>query len=153
MTGAFLRGRHRGRRFDARISPGVAVGSSSDGGDPRFNLFELSLLDVAAGGDWSVLLREVGRGREPEWRLEASNAQLAAALGEAGVVDAVKAVVRPDYTIAREGPVLACRGKDQRLVLRSDADESLAPPPAWVERALAMLLSVAEINTRLNGPT
>jgi hypothetical protein len=150
---SFLRGRHRGRRFDATMSPGVNVYNDSDGGGPRFNLFELALLDVTSGQDWCVNLRESGSGPgNAQWRLDADDAQLAQALRDAGVLDAVTALVRADYTIARHRPVLACRRADGRLVLRSDAGNGLVPPRDWVEQALSALLQLAEVNARLNPP-
>lgn len=150
---SFLRGRYRGRSFQAIMSPGVEVGHSSDGGGPRFNLFELALLDVPGSRNWSVNLHEGRtRGTEASWTLGADDPWLATALSDAGALATVAALVRPDYTLARHGPVLSYRSRDARLVLHADADDGYAPPAEWVRRALDGLLRLAEINSRLNPP-
>lgn len=150
---SWLSGRHGGRAFRATMYPGVAVDQSSEGGGPRFNLFELVLLEVPGAVDWCVKLHE-GRSREAasSWSLEADAPGTAAALQAAGVVDAVAARVVADYTLARNGPVLAFRRKSAELVLRADAREGFAPPAEWVQEALGLLLRVAEINARVNAP-
>lgn len=50
---SFLRGRYRDRTFEATMWPAVSVYGSialDSGGQPRFNLFELRLLDVQGSG-------------------------------------------------------------------------------------------------------
>lgn len=148
---SFLRGRYRGHQFDAVMYPGVAVYASGDGGEPRFNLFELTLKDVHGAHDWKVQLHESrSRGESATWTLDGSAPALSAALEEAGALALVSALVVPDYTLAHNGPVLAYRSKSSRLVLRADAHEAYAPSADWVRRALDAMLRLAEINTRTN---
>lgn len=154
VASSYLQGRYRGRRFEAVSTPGVEVGSSSsDGGGPRFTLFELTLLDVPGRQSWQVVLhqRRAADGGGT-WSLGSDDEPLAAGLRAAGVVDAVAGVVRADYTLAGPQPVLAYRARDTRLVLRSDADDRLVPSVAWVQRAMDLLLTVDATNSRLNPP-
>lgn len=153
IMGGRLHGRYRGARVEAVSFPGTEVGSSSDGGGPRFTLFELSLLDVPGRQGWQVRLHErSARDGGTSWSLTADDDHLARALADAGAVAAVAALVRPDYTLARHGPVLEYLPRDARLVLRADADDRHAPPPAWVQQALDLLVHLAATNARLNPP-
>lgn len=147
-----LRARHGALRFEAAMRPGMARYGDSESTD-RFNEFSVALLDVEGGGDWSASLRGsgvLGLGA-PAWRLEAKDPALAAALTQAGVLDAVVSLVHPDDSVARTGPVVAYQAAGRRLVLRSDAGRGTALPPEQLQRDLATLAKVAEAQARANA--
>lgn len=151
-SAGLLRARHGALRFEAAMSPGMALYGDSDSTD-RFNEFSLALLDVEGGGDWSASLRGsgmLGLGT-PAWRIEAKDPALAAALTQAGVLETIVRLVQPDDSVARTGPVVAYKASARQLVLRSDAGRGTALPPEQLQRDLATLAQVAEALARANA--
>ena len=150
---SFLRGRYRGRLFDATMYPRISVYATSEDGEPRFNLFEIALRDVPGAQDWRIELHgHRMRDDAVAWSLTGATPALSQALDATSALALVSKLVVPDYTLAHNGPVLNYVADASRLVLRTDAREAYAPSADWVRRALDAMLDLAEINARINPP-
>lgn len=137
---SWLTGVYRGRKVHAKLAPDL---NKYDDGGPKYNLFEITLMDLPGQADWSIRYQAtlLGFGRE-EWRLEGADQALQAALQR---LDLIR-LLAPFGT-----PTIEYRQKAQTLRYSDDITPLWVPPPEQFTQQLELLLQLAEVNQQVNS--
>lgn len=137
---SWLTGTWRGRRVSASMTPDRNMYSGESGS--RYNSFEIAVLDLAGGQDWSIEHKTpiLGFGQEG-WHIETADRALAERLRAAGAIALVERLGMPTLRYTARG---------RTLLFSEDAGPVWVPAPARFQEELEILLQLAEVNERVN---
>lgn len=136
-----LRGTWRGHPVVASALPGSPLGPGEDE-TVRYNRLVLRLFGVSGAGDWRVVSGRQG------WRVEAGDPGLVNRLDAAGLAALADRLALPHDA---PFPGIAFSARDGHLELNADAGRGIVPPPDRFEALLDALVTLAGINTSVNG--
>jgi hypothetical protein len=137
---SWLAGTYQGRRVRASMTPDRNRYSGES--DPKYNHFDVALLDVPGRQDWSVVYKTpvLGFG-EHGWRIQTEDKALEARLLAAGVMQ----------LITRLGcDALAYQAKAQTLACEQDVTPRWVPTPERFRADLESLILLAQVNEQVN---
>lgn len=139
-TTSWLTGTWQGRRVRASMTPDRNRYSGETGS--RYNSYEIAVLDVAGGKDWSIECKTLvlGFGKEG-WHIETPDEALAERLRAAGAIALVERLGMPTVRYS---------AREKALLFEEDAGPVWVPAPARFQEELDILLQLAEVNERVN---
>lgn len=137
---SWLTGTYQGRRVRASMTP--ERNRYSGESDPKYNHFDVALLDVPGRQDWRVMYKTpvLGFG-EYGWRIQTQDKTLEARLQAAGVLQQVAQL---------QCDALEYKTKAQTLTYEQDLTPQWVPTPERFRADLELLILLAQVNEQVN---
>lgn len=132
---SWLTGVYRGQQVQASMIPGRNTYSDQTG--PRYNYFDVALLDIPGKQDWRIENQPLilGRGHKG-WHIASEDRALEIRLQESGIVTTLGKLGNPTIEYTVRGGILR---------YSEDVTPRWAPTPERFQEELALLLKLAEI--------
>ncbi len=137
---SWLSGTYRGQPVRAAMIPNRNRYSGESG--PRYNYFEIALLEVPGRQDWSIEYKTplLGFG-QTGWQIDTDDAALRDRLNASGVIDEI-ARLRPEE--------IRYQAKAKALLYSEDVTPVWVPTPDRFQEELELLLLLARVNGEVN---
>lgn len=138
---SWLSGTYRGQPVRAAMIPNRNRYSGESG--PRYNYFEIALLEVPGRQDWSIEHKTpvLGFG-QTGWQIDTDDAALRDRLNASGVID----------EIARMGPEeIRYQARAKTLLYSEDVTPLWVPAPERFLEELELLMRLARVNREVNA--
>ena len=137
---SWLTGTYRGQPVRASMIPNRNRYSGESG--PKYNYFDIALLEVPGRQDWRIEYKTpiLGFG-QTGWQIDTKDAALRDRLQASGVID----------EIARMGPEeIRYQARAKTLLCSEDVTPLWVPAPARFQEELELLLLLARVNAEVN---
>lgn len=137
---SWLTGTYRGRRVVASMTPNRNRYSGESG--PRYNHFDVTLLDVPGGQDWRIEHQTAILGfGQTGWRVLTKDKALEDRLNASGIL----------FTVANSGvEEVLYSARERKLLFAEDVTPQWTSTPERFQQELELLLTLAKVNEEVN---